>query len=67
MGAVKDEIYKCETCGNVVLVLEGGDGESRWEKGGTLFSNRSPLPKSVISTKGRSKRPESGSAGMNPD
>lgn len=37
MGAVKDEIYKCETCGNVFLVLEGGDGESRWEKGGTLF------------------------------
>lgn len=27
MGAVKDEIYKCETCGNVVLVLEGGDGD----------------------------------------
>jgi hypothetical protein len=23
MGAVKDEIYKCEACGNVVLVLEG--------------------------------------------
>jgi superoxide reductase len=27
MGAVKDEIYKCEACGNVVLVLEGGDGD----------------------------------------
>jgi len=27
MGAVKDEICKCETCGNVVLVLEGGDGD----------------------------------------
>ena len=27
MGAVKDEIYKCETCGNIVMVLEGGDGD----------------------------------------
>jgi superoxide reductase len=27
MGAVKEEIYKCEACGNVVLVLEGGDGD----------------------------------------
>jgi len=27
MGAVKDEIYKCEACGNVVLVLEGGAGD----------------------------------------
>jgi superoxide reductase len=27
MGAVKDEIYKCEACGNVVLVLEGGGGD----------------------------------------
>jgi desulfoferrodoxin-like iron-binding protein len=27
MGAVKDEIYKCEACGNVVMVLEGGDGD----------------------------------------
>lgn len=25
--AVRDEIYKCEVCGNVVLVLEGGDGD----------------------------------------
>jgi desulfoferrodoxin-like iron-binding protein len=27
MGAIKDEIYKCEACGNVVMVLEGGDGD----------------------------------------
>jgi len=27
MGAVRDEIYKCEKCGNVVFVLEGGDGD----------------------------------------
>jgi len=27
MGAVRDEIYKCNTCGNVVYVLEGGDGD----------------------------------------
>jgi len=27
MGAVKNEIYKCDTCGNVVFVLEGGDGD----------------------------------------
>jgi desulfoferrodoxin-like iron-binding protein len=27
MGALKDEIYKCEACGNVVLVLEGGAGD----------------------------------------
>ncbi|MGA6925021.1 MAG: desulfoferrodoxin FeS4 iron-binding domain-containing protein [Desulfosarcina sp.] len=27
MGAVKDEIYKCEACGNVVQVLEGGSGD----------------------------------------
>jgi superoxide reductase len=27
MGAVKDEIYKCKTCGNIVMVLEGGDGD----------------------------------------
>ena len=25
--ATKDEIYKCDTCGNIVLVLEGGDGD----------------------------------------
>lgn len=23
----KDEIYKCEICGNVVYVIEGGDGD----------------------------------------
>ena len=23
----KDEIYKCDVCGNVVLVLEGKDGD----------------------------------------
>ena len=27
MGAVKDEIYKCESCGNIVEVVNGGDGE----------------------------------------
>ena len=27
MGAVKDEFYKCEACGNFVLVLEGGGGD----------------------------------------
>lgn len=27
MGAVKDAIYKCDVCGNVALVLEGGDGD----------------------------------------
>jgi superoxide reductase len=27
MGAVKDEVYKCEACGTVVLVLEGGAGD----------------------------------------
>jgi superoxide reductase len=27
MGALKNEIYKCEACGNVVMVLEGGDGD----------------------------------------
>ena len=27
MGASKGEIYKCEACGNVVMVLEGGDGD----------------------------------------
>lgn len=27
MGAVNGEIYKCAVCGNVVLVLEGGDGD----------------------------------------
>ena len=27
MAAVKGEIYKCEACGNVVLVLDGGDGD----------------------------------------
>ncbi len=27
MGAVKNEIYKCDTCGNVVFVLAGGDGD----------------------------------------
>jgi len=25
--AKKDELYKCDTCGNLVLVLEGGDGD----------------------------------------
>jgi superoxide reductase len=24
---VRDEIYKCDVCGNVVFVLEGGDGD----------------------------------------
>jgi superoxide reductase len=27
MGAVKDQVYKCEVCGNVVLVLQGGKGD----------------------------------------
>lgn len=27
MGAQKDEIYKCDTCGNVVYVMVGGDGD----------------------------------------
>jgi desulfoferrodoxin-like iron-binding protein len=27
VGAINDEIYKCEACGNVVFALEGGDGE----------------------------------------
>lgn len=27
MGATKGEVYKCETCGNVVAVLQGGDGD----------------------------------------
>lgn len=27
MGAVKDEIYKCDTCGNVAYMLKGGDGD----------------------------------------
>lgn len=27
MGATKGEIYKCEACGNVVQVLEGGSGD----------------------------------------
>lgn len=27
MGAAKGEIYKCEACGNVALLLEGGDGD----------------------------------------
>ncbi|MGB5986133.1 MAG: desulfoferrodoxin FeS4 iron-binding domain-containing protein [Desulfobacterales bacterium] len=27
MGAVKDAVYKCEACGNVVYVLEAGDGD----------------------------------------
>lgn len=25
--ATKGEVYKCEICGNVVKVLEGGDGD----------------------------------------
>jgi superoxide reductase len=25
--ATKGEVYKCEACGNVVTVLQGGDGE----------------------------------------
>lgn len=25
--AKKGEVYKCEVCGNVVAVLEGGDGD----------------------------------------
>lgn len=25
--AKRDEIYKCNICGNVVLVMEGGDGD----------------------------------------
>jgi desulfoferrodoxin-like iron-binding protein len=27
MTATKDEIYKCDACGNVVYVLEGGAGD----------------------------------------
>lgn len=27
MGAARGEIYKCEACGNVVHVLEGGAGD----------------------------------------
>jgi superoxide reductase len=27
MGAIKGEVYKCDSCGNVVMVLEGGDGD----------------------------------------
>lgn len=27
MGAVKDQVYKCEVCGNVVRVLQGGEGD----------------------------------------
>ncbi len=27
MGAVRNEIYKCEACGNIVFVLEGGSGD----------------------------------------
>jgi superoxide reductase len=25
--AKKDEVYKCDICGNVVKVLEGGEGD----------------------------------------
>jgi len=25
--AKKDEVYKCDICGNVVKVMEGGDGD----------------------------------------
>jgi superoxide reductase len=27
MAAKKGEVYKCEACGNVVAVLQGGDGD----------------------------------------
>ena len=27
MGAAPNEIYRCEACGNVVFVLEGGVGD----------------------------------------
>jgi superoxide reductase len=27
MGAERDEIYKCDACGNVVWVVEGGSGD----------------------------------------
>jgi superoxide reductase len=27
VGAERDEVYKCDACGNVVWVLEGGDGD----------------------------------------
>ena len=27
MSAKKGEVYKCNTCGNVVAVLQGGDGD----------------------------------------
>ena len=27
MGAVKDKICKCKSSGNIVMVLEGGDGD----------------------------------------
>ena len=27
MSAKKGEVYKCESCGNVVAVLQGGDGD----------------------------------------
>lgn len=27
MGAEKDKIYKCDTCGNVAYMLVGGDGD----------------------------------------
>lgn len=27
MAAKKGEVYKCEVCGNVVAVLQGGDGD----------------------------------------
>jgi superoxide reductase len=27
MSVKKGEVYKCETCGNVVAVLQGGEGD----------------------------------------
>ncbi len=27
MGAAQGEVYKCEACGNVVYVMEGGAGD----------------------------------------
>lgn len=27
MGVSRDELYKCDICGNTVFVLEGGDGD----------------------------------------
>ena len=27
MGALKDDVFGCEVCGNIILVIEGGGGD----------------------------------------